>query len=266
MKKIVFFDADQTILDMRKGIPNSAKRAVEQLVKNGHEAFLCTGRSYSFVPDEVRDMAFTGVIANGGAYMQHGGKVLLDEEVSTQVAWETTQILRKNHLIPVLEGTDFMYFDLNEYTNDIDGLSNIIHHQLGNRWRPIAGNEKNLHMAKTSAKISKESDFESAYRELSPWYDYVQHRNGEAKWTIEFTIKGHTKGTAVKKACEWLNIPIEDSVCFGDSNNDITMFEAAHTGVAMGNSVPEIKERAAFVTDTVFEDGILHGLQRLQLV
>ena len=49
MKKIVFFDADGTILDIRKGVPESAKEAVRRLVENGHDAFLCTGRAFSFV-------------------------------------------------------------------------------------------------------------------------------------------------------------------------------------------------------------------------
>lgn len=67
MKKIVFFDADGTILDIKKGVPESAKEAVRKLVCNGNDAFLCTGRAFSFVPDEVKRMAFTGVIANCGA-------------------------------------------------------------------------------------------------------------------------------------------------------------------------------------------------------
>ena len=45
MRKIVFFDADGTICDIKKGIPESAIAAVHQLTANGHLAFLCTGRS-----------------------------------------------------------------------------------------------------------------------------------------------------------------------------------------------------------------------------
>ena len=44
-KKAVFFDADGTICDMKKGTPDSAIEAVRALIDNGHEAWLCTGRS-----------------------------------------------------------------------------------------------------------------------------------------------------------------------------------------------------------------------------
>ena len=53
-KKAVFFDADGTICDIEKGTPASAVEAITKLVKNGHQAWLCTGRSRAFVPDYLR--------------------------------------------------------------------------------------------------------------------------------------------------------------------------------------------------------------------
>ena len=44
-KKIVFFDADGTVCDIEKGVPASAEESIRKLVENGHEAWLCTGRS-----------------------------------------------------------------------------------------------------------------------------------------------------------------------------------------------------------------------------
>ena len=51
MKKIVFFDADGTIMDIKRGVPESAKKALRKLTCNGNDAFLCTGRAFSFVPE-----------------------------------------------------------------------------------------------------------------------------------------------------------------------------------------------------------------------
>ena len=49
-KKAVFFDADGTICDIEKGVPDSAVESIKKLVANGHQAWLCTGRSRAFVP------------------------------------------------------------------------------------------------------------------------------------------------------------------------------------------------------------------------
>ena len=48
-KKAVFFDADGTICDMEKGVPDSAVESIKKLITNGHQAWLCTGRSRAFV-------------------------------------------------------------------------------------------------------------------------------------------------------------------------------------------------------------------------
>ena len=65
-KKAVFFDADGTICDIEKGTPASAVEAITKLVKNGHQAWLCTGRSRAFVPDYLEQIPFTGMISACG--------------------------------------------------------------------------------------------------------------------------------------------------------------------------------------------------------
>ena len=45
MKKAVFFDIDGTLWDFKMNIPESTKKALKELRKNGYYAFLCSGRS-----------------------------------------------------------------------------------------------------------------------------------------------------------------------------------------------------------------------------
>ena len=53
---------------------------------------------------------------------------------------------------------------------------------------------------------------------------------------------------------------------FGDGPNDMEIFDYVGLKIAMGNAVPELKEKADFVTKTVEEDGILYALEKLGLV
>ena len=46
---------------------------------------------------------------------------------------------------------------------------------------------------------------------------------------------------------------------FGDGPNDMEIFDYVGLKIAMGNAVPELKEKADFVTKTVEEDGILYA-------
>lgn len=65
-----------------------------------------------------------------------------------------------------------------------------------------------------------------------------------------------SKGNAVKAVCEYFEIKPEEIVTIGDGENDLSMFELTPNSVAMGNSLPEIKEKANYVTDSNDEDGV----------
>ena len=76
MSKIVFFDIDGTLHYSGIGIPQSAVKAVNQLIANGHKAVMCTGRSKGMMPEEYFHMGFHGMILGAGAYVEYEGKVI----------------------------------------------------------------------------------------------------------------------------------------------------------------------------------------------
>ena len=65
---------------------------------------------------------------------------------------------------------------------------------------------------------------------------------------LEIVPTGISKGFAVKWMCDFLQIPIENSVSAGDAQNDIAMLEAAHIGAVMCNAFPGIAEHGNYVT------------------
>lgn len=98
-KKAVFFDADGTICDMKKGTPDSAIEAVRALIDNGHEAWLCTGRSRAFVPWYLEQIPFTGMITACGSTIEKDGKRLFNKEMTPEIAKLSVEVLRKYGLI-----------------------------------------------------------------------------------------------------------------------------------------------------------------------
>ena len=101
-KKAVFFDADGTICDIEKGVPDSAIESIKKLIANGHQAWLCTGRSRAFVPWYLERIPFTGMISACGATIEKDGKRLYNNEMTPEVAEKSVEILRKYGLIPVM--------------------------------------------------------------------------------------------------------------------------------------------------------------------
>lgn len=110
-------------------------------------------------------------------------------------------------------------------------------------------------------------DDEKACRELSEYYDVIRHENNSfVGTTIEFVPKGYNKAVGIAAVCRIFNIPWENTVVFGDSNNDLSMFEYAAVKVAMGNASKAIIELADHITADMFHDGIKKGLEALKLI
>ena len=266
-KKIVFFDADGTVCDIEKGVPESAVKAISALCENGHEAWLCTGRSRAFVPWYLEQVPFTGMITACGATIEKQGQRLFNKEMSFETAAHSVEVLRRYGLVPVMEGADFMYYDKDEYNTEVNWYCDLITEALGEKWRPIRGNENRLQINKISAKMRPGCDADQACRELSSYYDIIRHEsNSFVGTTIEMVPKGFNKAVGIAAVCKIYGIPWEDTVVFGDSNNDLSMFEYAAVKVAMGNGSPKIKELADYITTDMFHYGIRDGLRYLGLV
>ena len=65
---------------------------------------------------------------------------------------------------------------------------------------------------------------------------------------LEVIPAGTSKGNALHFLCNYLNIPVANTVAAGDSENDLSMIREAAIGAAMANSMVPVKEAADYVT------------------
>ena len=64
----------------------------------------------------------------------------------------------------------------------------------------------------------------------------------------EILPKGANKGTLVTKIAEILGINPEKTIAVGDNDNDVSMLECAHIGIAVSNASESVKKVADFIT------------------
>lgn len=80
---------------------------------------------------------------------------------------------------------------------------------------------------------------------------------------IHITNREATKEHAVAELLARLKVNPRDTWGFGDALNDIHLFNAVNTKVAMGNAVQELKDQADEVIAPVTEEGLAQYFERL---
>lgn len=68
---------------------------------------------------------------------------------------------------------------------------------------------------------------------------------------LDFNPLGSGKGPALKMVAKKLGFEVEEAIAFGDSENDISMFEVAGTAFAMEAAKTHVKAKADYVCESV---------------
>ena len=95
---------------------------------------------------------------------------------------------------------------------------------------------------------------------LADGFDFIRSE----RTLLEILPKGVTKGLALIKLTEYLNVDIANTVAIGDFDNDVAMLKTARLGIAVANASKSAMEAADAVTVSNEDDAIaevIYGLE-----
>ena len=76
-RKLLFFDIDKTLLTPYPWtVPDSAKQALKEARYNGHLLFINSGRTYTMIPEIIKEMGFDGYVCGCGSQIYMNGELL----------------------------------------------------------------------------------------------------------------------------------------------------------------------------------------------
>ena len=258
---VIFFDIDGTLVDDATQIlPQSTVRSIHALVENGHIPVLNTGRPYSHVDKRVQALPFAGAVcACGAEVLLHSTwirKLRIEDELLQKVLRCSREIG-----LPVVYEVDGGYYldkDMPKHP-EIEYQCHLMERAGGFVRDSREG--INVPVIKFVSFDVPGADRTAMVQELAPWFDCI-HR-GEMG---EFIHKGISKAEGLERMLKTLNCPREETMAFGDSGNDLTMFRAVGISICMGNGVAEAKTAATYITSSVVEDGIEKALKNFHLI
>ncbi|MDF2802175.1 MAG: HAD-superfamily hydrolase, subfamily [Anaerocolumna sp.] len=257
----MFFDIDGTILTLdTHEVPNSTIKAIKEARSKGHLTFINTGRTYFNIDKEIREIGFDGYVCGCGTYVNAEGTVITNVTIAENECHRIIDILRKHKIDAVLEGLNDVYFDSYLYTEDMKKIQsnfNVMGYGIEKNW-----DSKDFVFDKLFAKASDEANIEEFIRDLGAQYDYIDRGNRFG----EIMPKGYSKASGIKRLLDHYGISIEDAYVFGDSSNDLAMFEYIPNSVAMGESDECIYNKASFITKDIKNDGIYHAMKHFSII
>lgn len=256
---LVFFDIDGTLLDERRTIPESATAAIRTLRRNGHLAFINTGRCPCCILPYIREVGFDGIVASCGAYVEFRGETLRNVTVEPALLDELLPMLEWAPMDVWLEGPEHLYIsDLARLKSDLE---------FANYFRGFEHIFRDWHRTpvqinKLSFELHAGASLDFCRRIIEPHFDLISHSPQQG----ELVPKGHSKATGIQVLLEHLGLPRSRTFAFGDSPNDLDMLAFAAHGIAMANSRHSVLAVCDHVTAKAADDGIARGLRHYGLI
>lgn len=257
MRKIIFFDIDGTLMEDTAShfVPESTVRALRLARENGHLLYVNTGRPVINVDADVRCLGFDGYICGCGTYIEYDGREVFYHTNPPEVCREMVELIRRTGCSPLFERRDAFYFDPKaRQLGVIQEIRDTFRMQEKDVWR--SADDTDFSFDKFVIAYDEQSDLDGFKAGIAPYFDYIDRGWGFG----EMAPRGFSKGTGMDWVLRQHGMKKAQAYAIGDSLNDLPMFHAAGTSIAMGDGKLLIPH-ADYVTAPLREDGIWQALE-----
>lgn len=259
--KALFFDIDGTLLSEKtRRVPDSAKEALKQAREKGHLVLINTGRVYPHLHEIRSQVDADGFLCGCGTYVRVKDEVLYHHVIPHERGLQIKKDIDDCGLDGVLEGLGGCY--MHEAPSCLPQVERV------KQFVKLSGCPMPCYWEDDSFDFDKfyiGSDEKSRCKELfgrMPDIEVIDREKG----FYECIPRGHSKATAIDLVLKYYGISKEDAYVFGDSSNDLSMFQYAVNCIAMGDHSPVLEPYISFVTKTVEDDGIAYAMKELGII
>lgn len=266
--KLIAMDLDGTLNNDQKQITEKTKKALMWAQESGIRLALASARPS---PGLFRERDVLHLREFGGILMSYnGGRIV--EAASNRTLFETCmdienarsvlRLLEKLPVTPILDdGVRFYVTDKNGFKVDYECRNNAM----------SCVEKQNLADFLNFAPIKilmsvRENEIASVQKQIAAVLPASLTVVQTAAFYLEIIPHNINKGQGLREICRLLGISPQQTIAFGDAENDIPMLHAAGMGVAMGNAAESVKAAADRVTISNNRDGIAFALEEMGVI
>lgn len=270
--KLIALDLDGTLFNNQSRISEENIKTISKATAAGINVVISTGRPFCGLPfDAIKGTGIKyAITANGSAiYEIETQKCLYENCLDDDTAFSIINYLmdKRVHMDAFIAGQGYSPYKCLDDAKRLRMPASLKEYIMTTRKRvdDITDfmRENHLHMQKMTINFPKDDDGnfycrDEVYEHLISNPDITLVSGGYGN--LEYTRAGVTKGVALKKLADILGVSIDETMAVGDTENDLSIVEAAHIGVAMGNATDQLKEHADYITDTNENDGVAKAI------
>ncbi len=262
MIKLIASDIDGTLIkDSTPDLYPEMVQAIRELEKKDILFCAASGRQYESVRNVFRDVAdHIAYIAENGAHIRYQGKNISVTPMKREHVEGILAMLRPYYgscetVISTPEGslvesTDESFIDLLTYG----------YHNTFKRVKDVLSEKTDIIKIAVYRKGSIRELGENIF--IPEWKDRVKTCMAGEEW-VDFMDASVDKGNALKLLQEYLGIKREETMAFGDNNNDVGMMLAAGESYAVETAVEEVKQAAGRTCPGYSKKGVYEIIKKL---
>ena len=268
--KLIALDLDGTLLNMEKKVPQGNYQALKECETAGIQIVPATGRGVGGIPPMIRELpgANYAITTNGAVVADlKNNKAIKTCGLSNEMIQRILNIAKKYHSAtdPFIDGRAITEPASIDHMDEF-GLSPEMQ-KLIRDTREVVPNVME-YVKTTGAEAEKVNIFMADLEEREVLRKELMaipelSISSSMYNNLEVNAKGADKGSALLWLADYLGIDREETMSFGDGENDIPMIQAAGIGVAMENALDTVKAAADMITLKNDEDGVAAAIRKI---
>lgn len=278
MKKIttIVLDIDGTLLNSDHKISSKTKDTLIEAQKKGIKLILASGRPSSGMVEFIKELKmdeYNGffISTNGAVAIDcFTNEILFEQTLPIQISKDILNHVKKFKVKPMIFKDDYLYVN-DVYDNMVNfgekniNINIIEHEARSNKFKLCEIDDLAAFIDFPLQKILLAGDqhyLQKNYLEIKAPFENQANGMFTAPVYFEFVNKDTDKAKALDIIANKLNIDKDNIIAFGNGQNDCSLIKYAGVGVAMENSVQELKDLADEITLSNDDDGIVYMLEK----
>ncbi len=270
--RLIALDLDGTLLDSRKCLPDRNRKALEACIARGIYVVPCTGRIAVGIPEAVRKIPGIryGITVNGGVLVDMQENKVLDEKLLSPItAVEIYEMINEYHVMcdAYIQGEGFSERYCFEHMDEY-AIPDVVQ-ELVRKTRVPVDNVKE-YIRERNSMVDKLNLFFDDQKERAQVRRLLEDRgdvlvSSSFSYNLEINGPGASKGDGILRLAQILGVKPEETMAFGDGENDLSMIERAGITIAMENGEALLKEKADYIAPSNDDAGVGQMLEKLIL-